>query len=190
MRASIALEQALREGDVDAARRALGDPAGWPNVVDPYTHTPVLSLAIGRSPLEAIRRLLAEGADPNFQPVNDGFPTLIDVIHHRRDDRPELTKWSDAHEVLAAMIAAGAKVDERGLNDWTALHFAASYDDEVAVGMLLAAGADPHARTRIDDLESPLDTAENGSPRALAVLRAWLADKSHDDPRRRPRPQP
>jgi ankyrin repeat protein len=73
--------------------------------------------------------------------------------------------------VLAALLAAGADVHRRGLNDWTPLHFAAAADDPVAVTMLLDAGADPWARTRIDDFETPLDVARHGSPAAFAVLR-------------------
>ena len=182
MRAYIALERALERGDVDAARLALGDPDGWPNVLDPYVGAPVLSLALGCAPRDAIGQLLAQGADPNFRVADDGFPPLIDVIHHRRDDRPELRRWSDAHELLAMLIAAGARVDERGLNDWTALHFAAGYDDEVAVGLLLEAGADPHARTRIDDFETPVEVAEKVGPRALTVLRAWAEAEGRGSP--------
>lgn len=177
MRVSVAVEDALRAGDLDAVREALGDPPDWPNTVDPYLDAPVLQLAVGSAPLDTIHRLLREGADPNFHPVDDGFPALIDVIHHRRDDHPDLARWDDGHQVLAALIEAGARVDERGLNDWTALHFAASYDDGVAVRMLLEAGADPCARTRIDDFESPLDVARRQSGRALAVLEDWLAGR-------------
>jgi hypothetical protein len=42
--------------------------------------------------------------------------------------------------------------------------------------MLLDAGADPNVRTRIDDLETPLEIAQRGAPRALAVLRERLQD--------------
>ena len=161
MRVSMAVERALREGDVDTVRWELDDPPDWPNTLEPYMRSPILAVALGAAPLAAIRRLLDEGADPNCQ-VLDGFPALIDVIHHRRRE--------EGREIVAVLLAAGARVDERGLNDWTALHFAASYDDDVAVRLLLEAGADPHARTRIDDFETPLDVA---GPDALAVLREW-----------------
>ena len=168
------IEAALEAGDVDRVRRALGDPDDWPNSFDPSLHVRVLSLAIGAAPLEAIRTLLRDGADPNLIGRDDGFPALVDVMHHRRDDRPELRRHHDRHDLLADLIAAGAEIDVRGLNDWTALHFAAAYDDDVAVTMLLRAGADPNARTRIDDLETPLEIAERGSGRALTAMRAWL----------------
>lgn len=176
MRVSMAVEEALSAGDVDAVRAALGDPPDWPNVVEPYLGASVLSLAYGHAPLAAIRQLLAEGADPNFQPENDGFPALVDVIHHRRDDDPRLAHaWDDRHALLAELIAAGADLEARGINDWTALHVAAVHDDDVAVRILLEAGADPQARARIDDLESPVDVAEQSAPRAAAVFREWIA---------------
>ena len=173
MAVSIALEAALRAGDLDGARRALSDPDDWPNSVDPYMHHSVLNIALGWAPLEAIRRLLDEGADPNFQPVDDGFPALVDVLHHRLSDRPELPRWDDGHDVLRALLAAGADVHRRGINDWTALHFAAAADDPVAVTMLLDAGADPDARTRIDDFETPREIAEQSAPRARAAFEEW-----------------
>ena len=176
MRATIAFEHALEAGDLEAAWHALGDPADWPNVVDPYLGDTVLSRAIGCAPLSAIESLLAQGADPNFRLQDDGFPALIDVIHHRRDDRAELRRWSDAHDVLRAVIAAGAEVDVVGLNGGTALHFACWYDDGVAVRMLLEAGADPHRRTTVDDYETPIEIAERTGGAAHRALTEWLRE--------------
>ena len=174
MRASIAFERALEAGDLEAARHALGDPTGWPDVVDPYLGDTVLSRAIGCAPLTVIQSLLAQGADPNFRMQDDGFPALIDVIHHRRNDRPELRQWSDAHEVLRALLAAGADVHTVGLNGGTALHFACWYDDAVAVRLLLEAGADPHRRTTVDDQETSVEIAEQQRGEAHRVLTEWL----------------
>ena len=176
MRATIAFEHALEAGDLEAARHALGDPADWPNVVDPYLGDTVLSRAIGCAPLIAIRDLIAAGADPNFRMQDDGFPALIDVLHHRRDDRPELRRWSDAHEVLRALLDAGADVDTVGLNGGTALHFACWYDDGVAAQMLLEAGADPRRRTTVDDYATPIEIAERTGGEAYRVLNAWLRE--------------
>ena len=172
MRASIAFEAAIKQGDLVAARRAIGNPPDWPNSVDPYMHATALQTALGWASLDTIRALLEAGADPNLQPVEDGFPSLVDVLHHRLSDRPELPKHDDGHAVLALLLEHGADVHRRGINDWTALHFAAAADDPIAVQMLLDAGADPNARTRIDDFETPLEIAERGAPRALAVFRA------------------
>lgn len=154
MRASIELERALEAGDVDAARRALDDPPGWPDVVDPYLGDCVLSRAIGCAPLAAIRALVQQGADPNFHPRDDGFPTLIDVIHHRR------LRFGDTHDLLRLLVGAGADPNVRGFNDGTALHWACWHRDAEAVRILLAAGADPDIRTRIDDCETAYEAAE------------------------------
>ena len=177
MRVSIELERALERGDLDAARAALGDPGDWPNSRDPYLGHRVLAAALGCARLETIRCLLRAGADPNLIGLDDGFPALVDVLHHRRDDRPELRVWRDRLPLLAELLAAGADVHARGLNDWTALHFAVADDDPIAVWMLLRHGADPEARTRIDDLETPLEIAESHSPRALAAIREWQRQK-------------
>ena len=174
MHATIAFEHALEAGDLEAARHALGDPPEWPNVVDPYLGSTVLSRAIGCAPLTTIRALVAAGVDPNFRVQDDGFPALIDVIHHRRDDRPELRRWSDAHEVLRALVDAGADVHAVGLNGGTALHFACWYDDGVAVQMLLEAGGDPHRRTTVDDHETPIEIAQAANGEAHRVLVTWL----------------
>jgi len=174
MRTSMELERALTAGDLERAREVLGSPADWPNSVDPYQHDHVLSFALGCARLETIRQLLRDGADPNLIGLDDGFPALIDVLHHRRNDRPELRQWGDRHPLLAELLMAGADVHARGLNDWTALHFAVADDDWIAVWMLLRAGADPEARTRIDDFETPRDVAETyDRPRARAALREW-----------------
>src|SRR6476659_1832996 len=75
MQMSMHLEAALKAGDVDAARAALEDSSGWPNCADPYTHCTVLSIALGWSDLTTIRRLLDDGADPNYMVGDDGFPS-------------------------------------------------------------------------------------------------------------------
>ena len=182
MRVSIEFEAAIKQGDLAAAKHALGDPPNWPNCVDPYMGTSVLQVALGWAPLETIGELLTAGADPNFQPVDDGFPSLVDVLHHRLSDRPELRHWDDGHDLLALLIEHGADVHRRGINDWTALHFAAAADDPIAVTMLLEAGADPEARTRIDEFETPLEIAERGAPNALAAFRR--VSPAARDPRR------
>jgi ankyrin repeat protein len=162
MAAYIALEAAMRAGDLDGARAALGDDPEFPNVHDPYTHTPLLALALHWAPLPAVAELLRLGADPNFEAL-DGFPALVLVALHGREE---------THALLRLLIGAGADVNRRGLNDWTPLHAAASRDDAEAVAILLAAGADPSLRTTIDELMTPLEEAEAyGNLRAAAALR-------------------
>ncbi|MDT7545613.1 MAG: uncharacterized protein QOE99_1723 [Actinomycetota bacterium] len=159
MAAYVDLERALRAGDMAAAQAAV--PA-FPHGLDPYTHVPLLSLAISWAPVDCVRTMLAAGADPNYVAA-DGFPALVAAALSGRPDRVEL---------LGVLVAAGADLAARGVNDWTPLHAAASVDDPEAVALLLAAGADSSLRTSIDDRATALEEAEQlGNTRAAAVLR-------------------
>src|SRR5207244_13165358 len=65
------------------------------------------------------------------------------------------------------LLAAGADVGQRGVNDYTPLHLAAAQGDLRAVDILLEAGSDPNEITRIDDLETPLEVAAAGEHRRI-----------------------
>ncbi|MBI2818877.1 MAG: hypothetical protein HYX73_02770 [Acidobacteria bacterium] len=55
------------------------------------------------------------------------------------------------------------------------MRWAAVHDDSASIQLLLSQGADPHARTRIGDLETPLEEAERcGKKHAVATMRAFL----------------
>lgn len=158
-----AIEAAATAGDVAALRKAFGNAAGFPNVRDECGET-CLEYAIYDGPVSLVRALLELGADPNYGD-HAGFPALFAAIDRTAPGR---------HEVLALLLAAGANVHERGLNDYTALHYAASRDDAEAVEMLLAHGADPEARTRIDHYATPLEEAERfGHEIGAAALRRF-----------------
>jgi ankyrin repeat protein len=164
MRQAVELERALRADDLDAARAACRDPSAFPQVVDARTGGTVLQLALFWSSTATIGALLDAGADPNFEAL-DGFPALLLVVHHRRDDTERLG-------IVSALLASGADLDARGLNDWTALHAAATHGDTSMVRLLLDAGADPGVRTRIDDLATPADEANRaGHPELARMLR-------------------
>lgn len=155
---------AVVAGDVEAMRRALGDPPEFPNVRD-ECGCECLVYAIYHGPAGLVRTLLTMGADPDPE-VDDGFPSLFAAI-----DRSA----PDGHEVLTMLLEAGASAQRRGINDYTALHHAACRDDVLAVELLLAHGADPAARTRIDGYATPLEEAERfGHGEGAAALRRWL----------------
>ena len=59
---------------------------------------------------------------------------------------------------------------------YTPLHWAAGEDDTQLIEWLLAHGADPEARTNVDDYSTPLEEAVIlGHEEAAMALRAWAA---------------
>lgn len=165
---ALAIETAIAAGDVNALREAFGDPEHFPNVRDECGDT-CLDHAIYHGPISLVRALLALGADPNYD-GHAGFPSLFAAI-----DRPA----PDRHQLLAILLAAGADVHQRGVNDYTALHHAACRDDAAAVEILLLHGADPEARTRIDHYGTPLEEAERfGHAAGAAALRRFTAARA------------
>lgn len=165
-----AAEAAAAAGDMAAFRAALGDPDGFPgcrldlDFLGCADHP--LDIAIRCGPPAFVAALIAAGADPRA-PAEDGFPPLFQAIDAPREDR---------HAVFAVLLERGADPEQRGLNDGTALHHAVARRDLEAVRLLLAHGADVAARTRIDDLSTPLEDAEAaGFAEAAAAMRAAIA---------------
>lgn len=139
-------------GDLLTIREILGNPTDFPNCRQPYElaigNYP-LEYAIYWSPLEFIQTLLDLGADSNY-PADDGFPALIALLSSSR---------SDKYEVLKILLENGADPNQRGINDWTPLHYAVSNNDLLSIVILLEYGADSQLKTRIDDCTSPLEDA-------------------------------
>jgi ankyrin repeat protein len=159
-----ALHAAFLGGDLNSIRSLLGGTPGFPNDLMPFElgmGDHVLEYAIYWSPIMVIEALLGMGADPNYADQG-GFPSLVAALSSERADKAQ---------VLKLLLAAGANPQQRGVNDWTPLHFAVSQDDADLVTVLLDHGADPHARTRIDDYSTPAEEAAAfGRRQALAAL--------------------
>ena len=147
--------------------RLLGEPPHLPNCRGPQgVGEIILEYAIHHSPLAFIRALLELGADPNYQD-HAGFPALIAALSSARADK---------YEIIELLLASGADIQQRGINDWTPLHYAAANDDVEAMERLLAHGADPAARTTIDHCATPLEEAAHlGRTEALRALRKLAA---------------
>jgi ankyrin repeat protein len=151
------IHAAFCAGDLPALRAAVDDPAVIPNGPMPLAIGPCLEYAIYHSPLPFIRTMLELGADPNPSD-HSGFPPLIAALSCSRS-QPGSPARSDVMAILALLLEYGVEPNQRGINDWTALHMAVVERNFAAVQFLLAAGADPLARTRIDHYESPRETA-------------------------------
>lgn len=163
MSGSNGLHEAYKRGDLDAVRSALGDPPDFPNCPCPPAYGDTcLEYAIDHSPLAFVRTLLDLGADPNYHSPA-GFPALIAALS---------SNSAEKYGIVELLLAKGADIQQRGINDYTPLHFAACNDDAKAIEILLAHGADPAARTNIDECATPLEEAENlGRASAIETLR-------------------
>jgi len=164
------IDAAFREGNLAALRAAVDDPAGVPNGPMPLTIGLCLEYAIYHSPLSFIRELLEVGADTN--PIDHaGFPPLIAALSCSRP-HPGSPGRRDTAEILTLLLEFGADPNQRGVNDYTPLHMAVSERHSAAVRILLAAGADPNLRTRIDECETPSEMAERAGLRDIASVLA------------------
>src|SRR3954453_14301521 len=167
-----AAHEAYIRGNLEALQAALGNPPDFPNYRQPF------DMAVGDHPLEYatywspaafLAELIRLGADPNY-PDPAGFPPLIAAVSARRSDR---------NEILKLLLENGADPAQRGINDWTPLHFAVGERDIGAVRLLLAHGADPDLKTRIDDYTGALEDAEAADfTEAVAVMREARSKKT------------
>lgn len=146
--ASTEIHNAYLAGDAAALRRLVGDDF-W-RVASGVAPIP-LEYAIYHSPLELVTEMIELGADVNYEDPA-GFPSLIAALSTDRRDLVDL---------IELLLEAGADLAQRGVNDFTPLHYAAAHQSRDVVQLLVDRGADVDARTRIDDLTTPLDEARN-----------------------------
>ena len=120
--------------------------------------------ASARGDVEAVRRLLREGADVNA-PQGDGMTAL-----HWAAER-------DDAELADVLLYAGARVDAgTRIGHYTPLHLAARGAGATVVELLLDAGSDPNASTT-NSGATPLHlAAATGDPEVVAVLAGAGAD--------------
>lgn len=168
------ISAAFHGTDLAALRAMLGDSAGFPNEPLPLDvfgpMGSVLEYAIYHSPLPMIRALVECGADLNPPDgMHAGFPPLLATLSKMQAASGSSAR-PDALEVLRLLLDAGADPNQRGLNDWTALHMAVAQRSLEAVRILLDAGADPALRTRIDDCQSPLEDARQSNLTEIVLL--------------------
>src|SRR5215510_1206039 len=134
------IDAAFRVGDLEALRAAVDDPAAFPNGPMPLSIGPCLEYAIYHSPLPFIRTLLELGANP-APDEHAGFPPLIAALSCSRS-QPGSPARSDVADIITLLLAFGADPNQRGVNDYTALHMAVAERNRRAVELLLEGGAD------------------------------------------------
>ena len=162
------IDAAFRAGDLTELRAALDDPEDFPNNPGPLAIGRCLEYAIYHSPVRFIRELLDAGADPNPSD-HAGFPPIIAALSCMTAV-PGSPGRKDVHEILELLLMFGSDPNQRGHNDYTPLHWAAGTGDAKSIRILLAAGADATLRTRIDDLEAPLEVAIKAGHREVVRL--------------------
>jgi len=162
------IHAAFVSGDVGGLRAALGEPDDFPNTWAGPGIGMLLVYAIYWSPLAFVRALLDAGADPNGHD-NDGFPPIMAALSMLQDT-PGANRRTDVTEVVTLLLERGSDPNQRGLNDYAPLHYLAGLGDVARIRVLLAHGADPTARTRIDDCATPKEIALHAGHAAAADL--------------------
>ncbi len=128
-----ALHWAARAGDVNAAQMLLGAGAD-PNAANRYGATP-LFLAVTETSLPVVEALLKAGADPNLA-LPEGETPLLTAA---RTGDPK---------IIQALIGSGADIEAReGFYGETPLIWAVAANHAEAVRTLLDAGADVNVRS-------------------------------------------
>lgn len=158
---NLRIHKAFKENDFEQLRDLLGHSREFPNFhLEGFGH--LLEYAIYHSSLNFINHILDAGADPNYED-HAGFPSIIAALSSEREDRKD---------IIDLLLRYGGDIHQRGINDWTPLHWAAANDDAGLIEYLLEKGADPTLRTGIDDKATPLEEAEIlGCESALKVLK-------------------
>jgi len=141
----------LESGDPAALEALSSELVGFPHGEDPYVGRRWITNGIDVGSRVSVQWMLSQSVDLNFRDA-EGYTPLHSALGRELPDR---------HEVLELLLAAGAPVNLKGVNDWTPAHMAAAYDDVEALRILVRYGADLTIRTEIDDYATPLEEARN-----------------------------
>lgn len=124
--------------------------ANFPHGQDDMLDTSWLIHAIYHGSFASIKWMLSQQVAVDILD-NDGYTPLLSIIE---SDRP------DKYEILKLLIARGAPINQKGINDWTPLHMAAARNDLKALEILINYGADLTIKTAIDNYATPLEEAK------------------------------
>jgi len=139
----------LNAGDVATLKAIAMNNGDFPNGRDDFVHRHWLINAIDCGNRDIVEWMLKEGVPANVD-CDAAFPVLHSAIGREA---------SDKYEIIELLIAAGADVNQRGLNGYTPVHYAASLNDIKSLEMLRNAGADLTKQTNVDDYATPLEEA-------------------------------
>lgn len=168
-RQGLQITRALWAGDRGALEEVIGS-AHPDDVRVPPTGEVLIHYAIGIAPPSLIQAILAWGAEVNYD-ANDGFPALVNAIHHEDNPARRL-------ELVRVLIDAGADLERVGINGYRPIHCAALTNDPALIRLLLEAGADPQSKTTVDDMWTAVEEAELlGAEQGAEAIRQWLAER-------------
>ena len=146
----------MRKGDADTVSRLLDQDGGLVNAQSDRGETPVLLAVYHRRPA-LVDLLVSRGA-------------ALDVF--------EAAAAGNAARVRDCLDGAPERIGQRSGDGWTALHLAAHFDRDDVVALLLARGADVHARSTNSMTNTALHAALAGTARLTLVER--LLDRGAD----------
>lgn len=137
--------------------------AGFPEGVDNVVGRRWIINAVDSGSTVAIEWMLSKGVNLAF--VDDeGRSPILAALERNSKDR---------YQVLEALLAAGAPVNDKGFNDYTPAHQAASWDDVESLKLLVRYGANLSLHTDIDERATPLEIAQlRGSRGAINYLKS------------------
>lgn len=164
-----AILESIRDGDIHFLEFIAECINSFPSgIEDKILGTHWITYAIDLGSLESLLWMLARGTKIDFED-GMGYTVLHSAIE-------STSKYK--YEIMEKLIEFGAEVNKRGLNDWTPAHLAAARNDVNALEVLVKAGADLNARTRIDNFSTPLELARlvGTSPDAVYYLETALSE--------------
>jgi hypothetical protein len=168
-----AVMQAVRREDVNQVKALLADGAD-PNVPSPIDGYTALHVAMVNGNAEAMRALLAGGANARLRTDRGMDPVGLGIVN------------GAPREVLEDLLAAGAAADTVNIDGFGLLHAAAEVNRPEIVTWLAGRGLDVEARTRGE--LTPLHIASGlGHADAARALIAAGADVKAASPRGTPR---
>lgn len=156
---------AFRKGDLSTLQTVF-EP-DFPNCRVSRTGSTCLEYAIRNGPLSLIQALVDLGAEFRDRGTY-GQTSLCEALSNPHPEKLEILEY---------LISLGADVNRRDVGGRTPLHWAAVFNNPAAIDLLVAHGADLHARSESDDGATPLELAEKHvvpSPEAAAALRKPL----------------